>query len=162
MVKITKVESAKEWKKELSNALKNFLKYNKQFNVKGRWTGKDGVTVSVIADFSVESRDFGEYYVASVSARYKDNLEWMYKKGDYSRETPRQQVIREMRGKLAESDTMIEAENNLVRAVRKVLKVPRGFHPSPEFSDIDAHTTMPINWGSWEWKVEPEKPRGRW
>ena len=159
MVNITEVRSAKEWKKELSKALKNFLKYNKQFNVQGRWTGKDGVTVTVLADFGIEDRDLGEYYVASVSARYNDNIEWMYEKGDYTEENPRQQVIREMKEKLAESDTMIEAENNLIRAVRKALKVPRRFRPSTEFSDIDAHVTMPINWARWEWRVEPVKPR---
>jgi len=161
MFNTTEVRSPKEWKKELSNALKNFLKHNKQFNVKGRWTGKDGVTVNVLADFGIEDRDLGGYYVASVWANYEDNIEWMYEKGDYTEENPRQQVIREMKEKLVESDTLIEAENNLIRAVKKVLKVPYGVRPSKEFSDIGVGTTMPISWESWDWRVEPEKPRRR-
>lgn len=150
MVRIQKVKSAVEWRKKLSKALKQFMKKNKQFNVQGGWTGKDGVTVGVLADFGIEDRDSGDEYVAIVSARYDENREYMEEhKGAWS----------SGKESLVESGTFMDAQNEMVRAVMDVFDVPYGARPDVTYSDIDAVATFHIAYGRWDSKYAPKNKK---
>jgi len=151
------VEQPEEFKKELKKALKTFMEENEPFNVQGGWE-KDGLTVSVLVDFGVQDRDDGGSYVGSVSARYEDNYNLL--SDEEARKlseldlTPEkeEELMDKLKEKIAEHDTFIEAQNELVRAVKSVFDVPyQAMRGQPHNSDIDVSVTKTIDYTRWDY-----------
>lgn len=148
---ITKVSSPKEWRRKLSKALKDFMEKNKRFNVQGSWEGDDGVTVTVLADFSIEDLETGgDGYVISVSATFDDN-QYILEKQRYEN-MYLFEIREELSEKLAESETLIDAENEAITAIRQVFKLPKRARISsrPERSGRDVSVFIPVQYGVWE------------
>ena len=154
----TNVNNAEEFEEKLTEKLTDFMEQNEAFNVQGSWTGDDGVTVGVLVDFGIQDRDDGGYYVGSVSAPFEDNYEAVLGEKDAKKLveldcTPeKEEELRDKLGeKLAESDTMTEAENALIRAIRKVFDVGpyHNTHPEVLASDIDMCATVSIAYSRW-------------
>jgi hypothetical protein len=130
------VSNPTEFQNQLEKSLVKFLEENEQFNVQGRWTGDDGITVSVLVDFGIEDRDKDNAYHGIVSCRHEDNLEFL--EDHEERE-------------LAETDTFEEAEESFRRALGSVFSSTRGRIMSrPHVSDIDTFTKGCIDWMSFE------------
>jgi hypothetical protein len=131
------VNSAEEFEEKLTEAFKEFMKHDKSFNVQGSWTGEDDVTVSVLVDYSIESRE-GDYYVGSISARKSDN-EGMDEE------------------EIVTSDTFYDAQCALKSAINSIFCVPYGeLRPEILESDMDYSAHYNIAHGFWGLKVERE------
>ena len=156
---ITNVNNPDELQNKLEQKLKAFMENNESFNVQGSWTGEDNITVSAVIDFGVQDRDDGDYYVANVSAQFEDNYEAVLGE-EKARELIEQDLTRErekelqdeLEEKLMESDTLTEAENSIIRAIRTVFSVGpyHNTHPDVMSSDIDVSATIPISYSEWE------------
>ena len=156
---ITKVKNADELQNKLEQKLKAFMENNEPFNVQGTWTGEDNITVSALIDFGVQDRDDGDYYVANASAQFEDNYEAVLGE-EKARElieldcTPEREneLQNELEEKLMESDSLTEAENSIIRAIRTVFNVGpyHNTHPDIMSSDIDVSATIPICYSEWD------------
>lgn len=156
---ITNVNNPDELQNKLEQKLKAFMENNEPFNVQGSWTGDDNITVTAIIDFGVQDRDDGDYYVANVSARFEDNYEAVLGE-EKARELIEQNCTlgrendlrAELQEKLAESDSLMEAENSIIRAIRTVFSVGpyHNTHPYVMSSDIDMCATIPICYSEWD------------
>lgn len=155
---ITNVNGPEEFQEKLEEKLKKFMEENEQFNVQGSWTGGDGITVGVLVDFGIEDRDEGTYYVGSVNAGIEENAEAVlgeekareYLELDCNPEREKE-LKQELEEGIIESDTMTDAENALIRAIRSVFKVhTHELRSNPHMSDIDVSCSFPIMFGEWD------------
>ena len=127
------------------------MEKNKRFNVQGSWEGDDGVTVNVLADFGSEDLETsGDGYVISVSAGFEDNQYILDKQKHMNMSL--YEIREETSEKLAESETLIDAQNEAIKAIRQVFKLPRRarIRSRPEPSNIDVSVTIPVQYGVWE------------
>lgn len=166
---ITNVDNSEEFEEKLTEKLTAFMEQNEQFNVQGSWTGDDGVTVSVLVDFGIQDRDDGDYYVGSVSARFESNYEAVLGEKDAKKlveldcaPEKEEELQDKLEEKLAESDTMIEAENALIRAVRRVFDVGPYHNIRPDVMASDTHmsATIPIAYSDWSTRDSIDFERG--
>lgn len=144
---ITQVTNADELETALTEGLTAFMEQDETFNVQGRWTGDDGLTISVIFDFGIESRDDETGYIGTISARHSANEEF--------RET------HDMPFALQQSETYIQAAHAVYRALDAVFQVKRYNYVMSGHvheSDMDTHVDVPVQYTHWNTRDHIETP----